>query len=164
MSGVIQQAANYNPYVIASELLKKLTLFGSRWNDVSSQFALLGAYIVVAFILVLIVEKMSKVQYISKRPMTKQIVKKDDIVDKYFKLKSGVLIRDETELLAELRNMSDISFQDYVDNKKNDFESWFLINNKSELAKVVGKSRNRKEMIDILEKYFLDIANRIKKK
>ena len=154
MSPYIQSAARYNPYVISSELLKKLTLFNAHWNDVYFDFAILGAYIVIALILVLIAQKTSKFQYLEKKPKSKQVIKKDDIVDKYFKLKNGVFIKDSKELLDELKKMSDATFQEYVDNKKNDFETWLITNQSHDLAKKVGKSRTRKEMIDILEKNF----------
>jgi ABC-type multidrug transport system permease subunit len=163
MSPVIQEASRYNPYVVASELLKKLTLFGSPWSAVYLEFALIAAYIIGVFILVIVVEKMSKIQYISKRPVIKQL-RKDDIIDKYFKLRSGVLIRDEKELLEELKRMSDITFQDYVTAKKNDFESWLILNNKNELAKRVGKSRTRKELIESLEKFESEIPDPLKSK
>jgi hypothetical protein len=144
-------------------LLKKLTLFGSPWSAVYLEFALIAAYIIGVFILVIVVEKMSKIQYISKRPVIKQL-RKDDIIDKYFKLRSGVLIRDEKELLEELKRMSDITFQDYVTAKKNDFESWLILNNKNELAKRVGKSRTRKELIESLEKFESEIPDPLKSK
>ena len=163
MSDFIQQAAKFNPYVMASELLKKLTLFGSTWKDTYMEFALILVYIVVAFVLTLIIEKMSKIQYISKKPISKQFIKKDDIIDKYFKLKSGILIRDEKELLSELNKMSDMTYQEYVDNKKNDFESWLLLNKKHELAKIIGKARTRKEMIELIEKYNSQIVDPLKK-
>jgi len=164
MSQVIQNVSRFNPYVMCSELLKKLTLFGSQWNEVSLDFALIAAYIVVAFVLVLLIEKGSKIQYISKKPIVKQIIKKDDIVDKYFKMKSGVLIRDEKELLSELKKMSDVSYQDYVTTKKNDFESWLLLNKSNDLAKIVGKARTRKEMIELIEKYISQAPDPLKKK
>jgi ABC-type multidrug transport system permease subunit len=162
MSATIQEIAKYNPYVIASELLKQLTLFGSAWKDVQTDFITLGIYVAVAFMLVVIIEKASKLKYISKKPITKQLSKKDEIIDKYFKLKSGILIRNEKELLQELKRMSDSTFQEYVTNKKNDFESWLLVIKNNDLAKRVGSSRNRKEMIDIIEKYDSEITSPVK--
>jgi ABC-2 type transport system permease protein len=163
MSAYLQSASRYNPYVVGSELLKKITIFGSGWKEISMDFALLGIYIVVAFALAILIQKMSKIQYISKKPLTKQFTKKEEIIDKYFKLKSGVLVRDEKELLDELKKMSDGTFSQYVDSKKNDFESWLLMNNQNDLAKKIGKSRNRKEMIESIEKYNGEITGLQKK-
>jgi ABC-type multidrug transport system permease subunit len=156
MSDAIQKIARYNPYVVASELLKKVTLFSSEWNSIQADLIIMGAFMVVFFILTLIIQKMSKIQYISKKPIAKQIVKrkKEEIIDKYFKLKTGVLVRDEKELLQELKTMSDITFGDYVDQTKNDFEGWLLLLDNKELAKSAGKCETRLDMIDAIEKYF----------
>ena len=67
-------------------------------------------------------------------------------------------------MLEELKRMSDITFQDYVTAKKNDFESWLILNNKNELAKRVGKSRTRKELIESLEKFESEIPDPLKSK
>ncbi|MGV8151408.1 MAG: ABC transporter permease [Candidatus Woesearchaeota archaeon] len=155
MSVAVQEIARYNPYVVASELLKKVTLFSSEWPQIQLDFVLMIGFIVVLFILTLIVQKMSKIQYISKKPIAKQIVhgKKEEIIDKYFKLKNGVLLRDEKELLLELKKMSDVTFSEYVGKNKNDFEGWLLINNDKALAKAIGKCKTRQEMIDAIEEY-----------
>lgn len=156
MSDTVQELARYNPYVVASELLKKVTLFNSEWNAIQTDFLIMGMFMVVFFILTLIIQKMSKIQYISKKPIAKQIVKrkKDEIIDRYFKLKTGVLIRDEKELLKELKIMSDITFREYVDKTKNDFEGWLLLIGNDELAKAISRCKTREEMIVVMEQYF----------
>ncbi|MFA5796552.1 MAG: ABC transporter permease [Candidatus Woesearchaeota archaeon] len=151
MSLAVQKIAHYNPYVIASETLKKITIFNAKWPDIQMDFAFLAGYIIIGIILVLIIQKMSKIQYISKKPM-KHLLKKDDIVDKYLKLNSGVLVRYEAELLEELKKMSDTSFNEYVTKTKNDFESWLILNNRNALAKKVGECKTREETIKVLEK------------
>jgi len=154
MSPYIQQAAKYNPYVIASELLKRLTVFESSWKDVYMDFIVLGVYILVVFILALLVQKASKIQFISKKPITKQLARRGEpSIDKYFKLKDGVLLMSEKDLLEELENMSDKDFEEYVSKKRNDFGSWLAMNKKNELAKKIGTCKTRKDMIAALKKY-----------
>jgi Na+-transporting methylmalonyl-CoA/oxaloacetate decarboxylase gamma subunit len=158
MSIYVQQAAKYNPYVICSELLKKLTLFESKWNDVYMEFIILGVYLVLVFILVLIVQKASKIQFISKKPITKQLALKDRGIDKYFKLKSGVLLTSEKDLLEELENMTDKDFEEYVTKRHNDFQSWLLMNKKTDLAKRIADCKTRKDMVAALKKYREEIT------
>ncbi|MEM4637581.1 MAG: ABC transporter permease [Candidatus Woesearchaeota archaeon] len=159
MSETIQQIAKYNPYVVASELLKKITLFNAGWASLREDFIILGIFVVSFFVLAIIIQKMSKIQYISKKPITKQLVKKKDeeIIDKYFKLKTGILIRNEKELLKELKNMSDTTFSEYVDDSKNEFESWLLLIGNKELATLISKCKKRTEAIEVVEKYFKKI-------
>ncbi len=164
MAPYIQEAAKYNPYVMASELLKRLTVFESSWNDVYMEFILLGAYIVVLFILVLLIQKASKVQFISKKPIAKQLVHKEPTIDKYFKLKNGVLLMSEKDLLEELEKMTDKEFEEYVGKRHNDFASWFELNKNKELSKKMAQCKTRKEMIVILKKYRDDIIVPVEEK
>jgi ABC-type multidrug transport system permease subunit len=151
LSPVIQSIARYNPYVICSELLKKLTIFSSTLSDVYIDFIIIAVYVVVLFALVMAIEKASKIQYISKKPITKQLGRhKDQSIEKYFKLKNGVLLMSEKDLLEELVTMSDKDFEQYVNKKHNDFESWLEMNNKADLAAKVSECTTRKEMMTAL--------------
>jgi len=151
MSPVIQQISRYNPYVICSELLKKLTIFGSSLKDVYIDFIILAIYLVVLFALVMLIEKASKIQFISKKPITKQLARhKDHPIEKYFKLKNGVLLMSEKDLVEELVTMTDKEFELYVNKKHNDFESWLTMNNKPDLAAKVATCETRKEMMTAL--------------
>jgi len=151
MSPVIQQIARYNPYVICSELLKKLTIFGSTLKSVYVDFIILAVYLIVLFALVMLVEKASKIQFISKKPITKQLAgRKNQPIERYFKLKNGVLLMSEKDLVEELVTMTDKEFELYVNKKHNDFESWLTMNNKLDLAAKVAVCETRKEMMAAL--------------
>lgn len=151
MSPILQQISRYNPYVVCSELLKKLTLFNSTFREVYLDFIIIGVYLILLFVLTMLIEKASKIQFISKKPITKQLAKhKDQSIDRYFKLKNGVLLMSEKDLLEELATMTEKEFEVYVNKKKNDFESWLAMNNKQELADKVGKCETRKQMMAAL--------------
>jgi len=151
MSPVIQGIARYNPYVICSELLKKLTIFNSSLKEVYIDFIIIAVYIIVLFALVMLIEKASKIQYISKKPITKQLARgRDQPIEKYFKLRNGVLLMSEKDLLEELVTMQDKEFDQYVNRKHNDFEAWLMMNNNAVLAAKVGECLTRKEMMAAL--------------
>jgi ABC-type polysaccharide/polyol phosphate export permease len=148
MSPVIQRIAQYNPYVVCSELLKKLALFESTFKEVYMDYVIIVAYIVILFVLAILIEKGSKIQFISKKPIAMQLAKKkDQPIEKYFKLKNGVLLMSDKDLLEELTKMADKEFEGYVNKKKNDFESWLIMNNNKELAEKVKSCGTRKEMM-----------------
>lgn len=152
MAQSIQEIAKYNPYVICSELLKKITLFGVDWSVLVWEFELLGIYIAVAFIVTVLAQKISKIHYIGRKPIAK-MAKKDEIVDHYFKLKSGMLVRNEKELLSEIKKMDDKTFAEYVTHDKNDFETWLELNKHKDLAKILSSCKTRGQMIEMLEKH-----------
>ena len=148
MSPIIQGIARYNPYVLCSELLKKLTVFEAKFSEVYMDFIILGVYLIALFIIVMLIEKASKVQYISKKPITKQLAhRKDKPIEKYFKLRNGVLLMSDKDLLEELSSMTDKEFEQYVNKKHNDFEAWLDMNNKHDLAVKVSECQTRKEML-----------------
>jgi hypothetical protein len=154
MSPVIQNISKYNPYVLCSELLKRLTIFNASFNDIYIDLLIIGAYIVVLFILVMIIEKALKIHFISKRPITKPVSKgketKDIAMQKYLKLKNGTVLTSEKDLLDELSTMTDKEFEQYVNKKHNSFEGWLNINKNKVLAEKIGKCKTRKEMITLL--------------
>jgi ABC-type multidrug transport system permease subunit len=151
MSPVVQQIARYNPYVVCSELLKKLTLFESTFKEVYMDYVIIAIYVVLLFVLTMLIEKASKIQFISKKPITKQLARqKDQPIERYFKLKNGVLLMSEKDLLEELATMSDKEFEGYVNKKRNDFEAWLVMNNKQALADKVSACETRKEMMAAL--------------
>jgi ABC-type multidrug transport system permease subunit len=151
LSPIIQHIARYNPYVICSELLKKLTIFSSSLKEVYTDFIIIAVYALVLFIMVMAIEKASKIQFISKKPITKQLARrKDQSIEKYFKLKNGVLLMSEKDLLEELVTMPDKEFEQYVNKKHNDFASWLEMNNKMDLATKVSECQTRKEMMAAL--------------
>jgi hypothetical protein len=101
----------------------------------------------------MLVEKASKVQFISKKPITRQIARRrDDQIERYFKLRNGVLLMGEKDLLEELGSMTDKEFEMYVNKKHNDFESWLAMNNKVELAAKISQCNTRREMIAALSR------------
>jgi hypothetical protein len=99
----------------------------------------------------MLIEKASKIQFISKKPITKQLAgRKSQQIEKYFKLKNGVLLMSEKDLVEELVTMSDKEFELYVNKKTNDFEGWLMMNNKPDLAAKVSECNTRKEMMAAL--------------
>jgi hypothetical protein len=150
MAWYIQAAAKYNPYVIASEVLKKFMLFSVTFQDVMIQFLFLIGYSVAIFILILIIQRLTKFRYFSGIHKIKRAQKKDEIIDKYFRMHNGNLLRNEKDLLEELKLMSDATFKEYSAKDRDDFYEWMRKINKNTAVKMKGKSRL--EMIDVLEK------------
>lgn len=152
MSPFIQNISKYNPYVICSELLKKLTIFESSFNEVYLDLIFIGVYIVIMFTLVMMIEKALKIHFISKKPLVKALSDNKDskVMKKYFKLKNGTVLTNEKDLVDELMIMTDKEFEQYVNKKNNVFETWFKINKNKILAEKVGKCKTKKELIDVL--------------
>ncbi len=150
MSPIIQNISKYNPYVLCSELLKKLTMFNTSFNDIYMDLILIGAYIVVLFILVMIIEKALKIHFISSRPVKTASKKDEKTMQKYLKLKNGTVLMSTKDLYDELTTMTDKDFEQYVNKKHNAFETWLKLNKNKTLSEKIGKCKTRKEMLAVL--------------
>jgi hypothetical protein len=73
--------------------------------------------------------------------------------EKYFYVSNGSVLRNLTELIAELRSMDANAFSYHVNQDKNDFSNWIrdVFNDKA-LAKKVEKVQSKEEMARMVEK------------
>lgn len=68
MSPIIQSIAKYNPYVMLSELLKRLIIFDVTFKDIYLDFLIIAGVTAGLFIVMLLIQKLSVIKYISKVP------------------------------------------------------------------------------------------------
>lgn len=70
----------------------------------------------------------------------------------YFYISNGNVARDLSELLSQLKTMDDSTYGYHVNQDKNDFSNWIKYVIKDHLlANKVLKSKNRKEMIKLID-------------
>jgi hypothetical protein len=84
--------------------------------------------------------------------------------ESYFYVCNGAVLKDLEDLLRELNNMDDGSFYFHVNSEKNDFYNWvnFVLQD-SVLAKKMQKVKDRKKMIDVIEKRLRTLAKSVKR-
>lgn len=153
LSPVIANIANYNPYVIASEAIRKSMLMGIGFKGLYYSLAILGIYIAVLLILVISIKKMISSKMFEKilRRKTKHVFTVPE--DHYLTLpEKNIVIKSISELLDVLKNMSNTEFKNLTQ-KTNIFSSWLKDNlNERRLGKKLeGKTLERS--INILEKH-----------
>lgn len=79
----LQKVAQYNPYVLASEMLRKSILFQSSFQDLQTEIFILLAYSVVILILLIIGQKLSRIVFIKNittRKKKKTFQKKSELI------------------------------------------------------------------------------------
>ena len=144
MAAVIRNITPYNPYVIASEVLRKLIIFKLAWADVSFQIGFLAVVSIIIFGAMVVIQRLSKVRYFTKMPHVKELLKETgkqkDIPS--FKLKNGVLLTSLEDLARELETMEDEVFETHVNKKRNDLYIWIKdgVEDKDLAEKIKGKS------------------------
>ena len=75
------------------------------------------------------------------------------IPEKYFYLADGKVLKNVSELTDELKKMDDLVYNHHVSIIRNDFANWIRdVYLELELAEVITKAKNKKEMQKILLK------------
>ena len=149
---IVQTIAGYNPYVMLSEALKKVMFFNVHWLEVFNSLGLILVYILVVFILILIIQKLSKIIYFKKIPLHKKSKSLELGQNDVFRLSNGKILRNKRDLLKFLENCSNSEFQEYVDHKQNKFSQWIKdVLGDKRLARKIRKLTDKEKIIKILE-------------
>ncbi len=105
ISPYLQKIAHYNPYVLASESLRRSILFHITFNDVLVDFLILLAYSVIIFILIVLFQKLSKIRYFQHNLHSKtKKVRNEETNGVWIKNK---LIRTEKEFIQQIRSLNE---------------------------------------------------------
>ncbi|MBR9676834.1 ABC transporter permease [Candidatus Woesearchaeota archaeon] len=169
-----QAVAAYNPFVIGSSLLRKTLLFNTPLSDLSLNIYVLLAYSFIIFILMVATQKFMRLRFMhrySNKAKTKQkkaaLPPKEGVKvtpykkrknlsisikpENYFKLHSGITIKNLKELKHELAEMDSHTFEFYVNGSKNDFANWVAeVLQKKKLAEELRSCKTKEEMMKLL--------------
>jgi len=150
---VIQSIARYNPYVIASEGIRKAMLFGATIKGLYVDLLLLAGYSLLLLGITLLTMKIISSKYLERMYHTS---KKNLITvpeDHYLHIKEiEVTVKDMPSLIKTLKNMSDEEYEK-INKPKNIISEWVKLSYKAKTLSLVLKRKNRQRTIEILEKY-----------
>lgn len=151
----VQELAKYNPFVMFSELMRKIILFNTKIQNLYVEILILLGASIIIFLFILLIQKLTKVKYFTKKlPHTTKAEKKGKKTKgevKTFKMYEKT-IESKADLLEELKKMDDKTFSQYVNEDKNDFLNWakFVLKDKQLSQKL--RVKTRQEMIDNLQR------------
>jgi ABC-2 type transport system permease protein len=149
MPEYISAKIQYNPFILGTDLLKKTILFSEQFANIKNIMFLFACYSVVIFILVIIVQKMSKFRFLHTKPNKRQM--KREYLVHLFKYKDGTA-KDLNEFVQSIKELHKESLHKIQ--KEKAIEDWltFVLNNKR-LAKLISKAKHasKDEIIKILE-------------
>lgn len=158
ISPILSEIAKYNPFVITSEVLRKSILFNITFEVIFIELSILLGYSVLFFILIIIFQKLSKINYLKKIPKVKSKINK-------LSIESIILIDEKItnkkDLIRKLNEISDEDYIAFVRNNKKQFNE-FLTNN---VSKKIGnvKKLKREKLIEKIQKEEEKIKTRMNK-
>ncbi|MBU1850329.1 MAG: ABC transporter permease [Nanoarchaeota archaeon] len=163
MSDFIRNLTKFNPYVISSEILKKVLVFNIGIKFVIKPLLFLTLGIFILFILIFLFQKISKISYLNKMPH----IKRQGLIyipeDNYLKLGKHI-IKNKEEVLTLLKKIDDEEFSEYVSNNQNEIFIWLknILKEKTLARKI--KTKNREDMIKIIDTHLKKEKNKTEKK
>lgn len=154
LSELIQQIARFNPYVIASEGIRKAVLFNATFQTTYVDMIILFAYCLVAMLVTLLVKNVTSSRYlknIAHRAGNKGKITVPE--DHYLVLKGKyTTVKNITDLIECLKELSDEEYKKIV-KEKNIFSEWLSQSLKARFLAIKIMKKDRKRVIEILEKY-----------
>lgn len=152
----LQKFAHYNPFVICSEVLKKMLIFSAKITTLKEDMILLGSIIFGIFVLIVIVEKLAKVTFFNRFALyRKKNIERPENIKEIFRM-NGELITNQKELYMFIKQMKRREFKSLVYRRTNrvaDFAAEVL--NDKELCEKVGKLRTRWGILKAIENHNL---------
>ena len=150
VSVAFQKIAHFNPYVIASEMLRQSILFSVSFKELFFDLGILLIYSMIIVILIIFVQQLSKKSFFNNIP---HILSKRKISDNSLVIK-GKLISSEKDLIKLVHSLSEKEFSSLV--AKSKFCKKFILNHLEDetLAKNIRKF-TKQEFFD----YFLNKNN-----
>ncbi len=150
----VRSALLFNPYVLASESLKKAMLFHANYASLGLEIGILLAYTVVALILVIILQRISFLRF--SLDLTKRnLLKRPHITtDKHFRLENTNLVKDLPTLRKALSVMSNEEYNQYILGRNNEFAIWVKdVFRDKRLYRAMQQAKDKRSLIEVLDIY-----------
>lgn len=153
LSPVIQSIANYNPYVMASETIRRAVLFGAGFDTLYLNLLILAAYAAIALTLALIIYyiKASRLRGALHGKFGKSTITIPE--DHYLLiLEKDIVIKNIPDLLDAIRQLSEEEYNKLA-RPNNIFSRWLKENLKERnLARKI-RTKSKQDAIEIILKY-----------
>ncbi|MFH1915949.1 MAG: ABC transporter permease [Nanoarchaeota archaeon] len=144
ISGFLSGIVQFNPYVIATELLKKSLLFDITFKEIFFPLFLLLLYSVIILAFVILTKNFTR----NKSMISRAFIHYHP-PDASLTLSHGKTVRTILELSSALKEMTEPEFIEHVTGAKSDFSIWLRSIDLHLSKKIEGKGRP--EMIKILD-------------
>jgi len=150
ISQSFQQIARLNPYVLASESLRRSILFSTSINGLSLSFLILSAYTLGLLILIVFVQKISKNLYFTRKPTT--------LAKQLNSIKTLVIhereVYNEKEFIIAINRLTEEEYEDVVRQQERDIKHF--LKNQLRYRKLARKftSLTKKELLEEFAKQY----------
>lgn len=115
VSKYLKNLAQYNPYVLTSESLRKSILFGASFNTIGREFLILVTYSIIILILIILFQKLSKNMYFRHIPHLRAKKREGKIIQ--FMI-NGSAIHTEKDFIKNIHSLTEKEYTQFVKKSK----------------------------------------------
>lgn len=150
--------AMYNPYVLASETLRRSILFNVGFEEILYQLILMLGYSVIIIILILISQRLAKIRYFQHIPhiRAKKAVHKNLLID-------TIVINTEKDLVSRVQDMTDARFDELKTTRSREIQQFLKQVGHRTIARKFPKM-SRMNFLETFAKIHKDRLTKIQKK
>lgn len=124
ISPSLKLIAQYNPFVITSELLRQSIVFNTGFSEMALQLAIIFFYSIIFLVLILMFQKISKSNYFNKfahmRSGINKFVPESILID-------AVEIKSKEELVSKLENIDDEKYDKFKKDSYKQFKEFLEV-------------------------------------
>lgn len=160
----LQKIAEFNPYVLSSELLRQSILFKTTFSDMTIKLLILFGYAIVILILIVVAQKISKSSFFKKKSSAmKKTKKKKEKKILSLQLKEHTIIGEHDFIIA-LNKLSDEEYNEEVLLNGKAMKKFVRkVLKKPKLAKEI-KKKSRRELLVILANDYKERFEKLRKR
>ncbi|MBD3204531.1 hypothetical protein GF327_09650 [Candidatus Woesearchaeota archaeon] len=134
----------FNPFVLSSEMLKKILIFEVPLSSIEFSLKVMILYSFVLLIIIFLIQRLSKIKILTQISTKRQI--KKEILQEYFSE-----IKTLNQFITKINKMPEDRFQEA--HKDTAVYQWILkVGRKKKLAKKIKDLKTKPEIISILKK------------
>ena len=163
ISPYLKNVANFNPYVLTSEMLRKSILFGANFSSMFNDLMVLLSYTVIIAMSIIIIQGIAKNSFFKNIPHIKS---KKKIESDVFTIK-GVVIESEKELVEAVHKLNKEEFVLLIQKSKLAKEFIKETINHTDIAKELKKLDKKlflKRIVEKNEKIIKELKSKKQKK
>ncbi|MEM4259600.1 MAG: ABC transporter permease [Candidatus Woesearchaeota archaeon] len=153
MPAYIQEIAIYNPYVMLSELLRKFMLFHIGLEVYYNQIAIIVSLCVIFLMLILIIQKIGKMRYLSNKPKNLRMRQKKELLKRTVSLLESKNLDNLEKLIEFIKNMSEEEFSKIVNKDMNALYEYGKQNIKNKEICGALNNNDKKKILYCLDLY-----------
>lgn len=148
LSSELRAVTAYNPYVMTSEALRRALLFGTPFDQLYRELAILAGYSVAVLLFILVARRLMRSTILARLSVARRRKIFDDPADMYLMVGKNQF-KNLKDLLKWLQGVDDKTFTEELTWKE--IREWMILSHQSKWLRVRLAGKGREKMVEVLQ-------------